>query len=138
MIASLLMTLSAGIVGALGAGHLLLTFRGPKLLPRDTTLREAMERTSPVITRQTTMWRCWIGFNASHSLGAMLFGLVYGFLAVEHAELLFGSWFLLAVGMAMVGAFVVLAWRYWFVTPLVGASLSLAFYLTSLIVARSG
>ena len=28
-----------------------------------------------MITPQTTLWRAWIGFNASHSLAAILFGL---------------------------------------------------------------
>src|SRR5438046_6957052 len=30
------------------------------------------------------MWRAWVGFNASHSMGAMLFGLVFAFLALAH------------------------------------------------------
>lgn len=135
MNANVLMALSAAILGLLGMAHLVLTFRGPKLLPRDRSLREAMERVSPVITTQTTIWRCWMGFNASHSLGAMLFGLVYGYLALVHGEVLFGSTFLLVVGLAMVGGFVLLARLYWFVTPLAGASLSLLFYLASVGVA---
>ncbi len=28
-----------------------------------------MQQVSPVITRQTTMWKAWVGFNASHSYG---------------------------------------------------------------------
>jgi hypothetical protein len=54
-----------------------------------------MSQTHLVLTRQTTMWRAWIGFNASHSMGAVFFGLVYGYLALLHVELLFRSPFLL-------------------------------------------
>jgi len=54
------------------------------------------------------MWRCWVGFNASHSMGLILFGLVFGYLALAHGQLLFQSPFLLVVGLAMLGGFVVL------------------------------
>ena len=35
-------------------------------------------------TKETTMWRCWVGFNASHSMGLILFGLAFGYLALAH------------------------------------------------------
>ena len=47
------------------------------------------------------------------ALGAMLFGLVFGFLALAHGQLLFLSPFLLVVGLAMLGGLVVLAKAYW-------------------------
>jgi len=124
MIPSLLVAVSACIVGLLGTAHLVLTYVGPKLLPRDRTLRAAMEATTPVITRQTTYWRVWIGFNASHSLGAILFGLVYGYLALIHPDWLFGSIFLQAVGVVMLAAYVVLGKLYWFITPFAGMTVS--------------
>lgn len=123
-----LMAASAGIILLLGSLHLLYTFRGKKLYPRDTHLERQMDQVSPVITRQTTMWRCWIGFNASHSLGAMLFGLVYGYLALQHTALLFGSPFLLLVGAAALAAWLWLAKTYWFSVPLAGIALSLLLY----------
>jgi hypothetical protein len=132
------MTISAVIPGLLGLGHLILTFVGPKLLPRDRSLRAAMEAVSPVITRQTTIWRAWIGFNVSHSMGAMLFGLVYGYLALAHTDLLFGSVFLQALGLVTLSAYVVLAKLYWFVTPLLGTSVALGCYVLSLALAWAG
>jgi hypothetical protein len=104
----ILMSLSALLVLALGVLHLVYTFRGPKLTPRDPALQARMAEVHPVITRQTTMWRAWVGFNASHSMGAILFGLVYGFLANAYPEILFSSPFLLAVGLAMLGSLAVL------------------------------
>src|SRR5258706_3218082 len=129
MLATALIAASAGIVLALGAIHLVYTFRGPLLTPRDAALREAMSKVSPVLTRQTTMWKAWIGFNASHSLGAMFFGLVYGYLAVWHQTFLFGSPFLLALGGAALFAYLVLAKLYWFRVPLRGIALSFVLYL---------
>ena len=135
MIASLLVAAGAGILGLLGTAHLVITFFGPKLLPRDPSLVERMQLVSPVITKQTTMWKAWIGFNASHSMGAMLFGLSYGYLALAHGDLFFSSIFLQLLGLAMAAGFVVLAKLYWFVTPLVGSTLSLVLYVAGLALA---
>src|SRR6202011_5373134 len=82
-----------------------------------TALQISMRQISPVITKETTMWRAWVGFNASHSMGAILFGLIYGFLAIAHSQLLFHSPFLLIVGLAMLGVFFVLGKVYWFSVP---------------------
>lgn len=134
----LLVAGSAAIIGLLGAGHLLLTLRGPKLLPRDRSLVEEMARVSPVITGRTTIWKMWMGFNVSHSMGALLFGLTYGYLALVRADVLFQSPFLQVVGLAMLGGFVILARAYWFVTPLAGSAVSLTLYVLGLVMARAG
>jgi hypothetical protein len=133
MAAIALMTLSTLVLLALGVLHLIYTFSGPKLMPRDPALQVRMNEVNPVITRQTTMWRAWVGFNASHSMGAILFGLVYGFLANAHPELLFDSPFLLIVGFAMLGGFAVLAKLYWFRIPFTGVVLSLICYVLSIV-----
>lgn len=131
-VAILLMVLAAAIIAGLGTAHLWLTFRGPKLLPRDRSVQQAMQGSSLHITQQTTVWRAWLGFNASHSLGAMLFGLIYGYLALRHADWLFASVFLLGLGLLFLLSFWLLARLYWFRTPLLGISLALVLYLSSL------
>ena len=130
------MTLSTLVLLALGVLHLIYTFSGPKLMPRDPALQARMNEVNLVITRQTTVWRAWIGFNASHSMGAILFGLVYGFLAIAHADILFGSCFLLAVGLVMLSGFVVLGKVYWFRVPFTGIVVSLACYVASIVAWR--
>jgi hypothetical protein len=135
--AVILMTLSAGILFALGSIHLVYTFRGPKLTPRDPALRIRMSEVSLVLSKDTTVWRCWVGFNASHSMGALLFGLIYGYLAIVHGELLFQSPFLLVVGLSMVSGLCALGKVYWFSAPFVGASISLACYVASVVMSRA-
>ena len=132
MTATLLMSLSAAIVLMLGVLHLVYTFSGRMFTPRDPTLQVSMQQISPVITKRTTMWRAWIGFNFSHSMGAILFGLIYGFLAIVHSELLFGSPFLLLVGLATLGGLAALGKLYWFRIPLAWISISLVCYLVSI------
>jgi hypothetical protein len=134
--ARILMVLSASIVLTLGVLHLVSTFWGPSLTPRDPALQISMSRSSPVMTNETTMWRCWLGFNASHSMGLILFGLIFGYLAFAHCQLLFRSPFLLIVGLAMLGGFVVLCKVYFFSWPLTGVSISLACYLASIAISR--
>jgi hypothetical protein len=131
------MVLSASIVFALGVVHLIYTFGGPKLRPRDPALQISMSQISPVITSETTMWRAWLGFNASHSMGLILFGLVFVYLALAHGQLLFQSPFLLVVGLAILGGFVVLCKVYFFSVPLAGISVSLACYLASIVLSRT-
>ena len=137
MPAKILMVLSASIIFTLGVIHLVYTFWGTKLAPRDLTLQISMSQISPVITKETTMWRCWLGFNASHSMGLILFGLVFGFLALAHPQLLFRSSFLLIVGLATLGGFVVLSRVYFFSVPFAGVSISLACYVASIALSRA-
>ena len=137
MTARLLMVLSSSILLTLGTMHLAYTFWGTSLAPRDPALQVSMSTISPVLTKETTMWRCWMGFNASHSMGLILFGLVFGYLALAHGQLLFQSPFLLLVGLAMLGGFVVLCKVYFFSAPLTGVCISLACYLVSIALSRA-
>jgi hypothetical protein len=134
---SVLIATSAGILLILGSIHLLYTFHGPKLTPRDAELRAQMETAHPVLTRQTTMWKAWVGFNASHSLGAMLFGPVYGYLALAHPAMYFASSFLGWLGFLFLLAYLALARAYWFRIPFVGVALSLVFYVGAYLAAAS-
>ena len=131
MAARIFMVLSAAILLTLGAMHLSLTFWGTGLTPRDPALQISMSRISPVLTDETTMWRCWTGFNATHSMALILFGLIYGYLALAHPQLLFRSPFLLLVGLATLAGLAVICKLYFFRSPLIGVSISLFFYIAS-------
>jgi len=134
VIASLLIAASAAIVFALGTLHLVFTFRGRKLLPRDPALPAQMALSALVLTRETTVWKAWIGFNASHSLGAMGFGAVYGHLALVQPAVLLSSPFLIAVGGALLLTYGWLARRYWFSVPFRGIVLAAALYAAGIAV----
>ncbi len=128
-----LIAASAAIIFVLGLVHLLSTFYGPMFMPRDRQLQARMRDVSPVISRETTMWKAWVGFNASHSFGALLFGAVYGYLALLHAAFLFRSAFLLCVGLLLLCSYLLLAKRYWFSTPFRGILLALGLYVGALV-----
>lgn len=130
MLVQILITSSAGIFLILGTLHLIYTFASRKFSPRAGEVEEKMKLISPIISRQTTMWRAWIGFNASHSAGAMMFGLVYANLAMFHFDLLKQSSFLSILGGLFIFSFLILAKLYWFRIPLIGIGISLVLYLT--------
>ena len=137
-LASLLVATGAAIILLLGIVHLSYTFRGSKLRPRDTALVERMKEVAPVVTRETTMWKAWIGFNASHSFGAILFGLVYGYLALANDAFLFQSLFLSIVGLAFLVGYVFLGRRYWFSIPFRGILAATVLYAVALAINLSG
>jgi hypothetical protein len=65
-------------------------------------------------------------------MGFILFGLVFGYLALVHGQHLFQSPFLLVVELAMLVGLVVLCEVYFFRLPLTGVCISLGCYLASI------
>jgi hypothetical protein len=134
MLAGILIATSATIALFLGLAHLYLTFFTRAFAARNATLEEKLKSVSPRISGQTTMWRAGVGFHASHALGVIFFGLVYGYLALAELNFLIRSPFLVVLGVLLLG-YVVLAKLYWFDRPLVGVALALACYLAGIAVA---
>jgi len=124
MIARWFFLAGASIFGALGTLHLLYTFFSDKFLARDLAVVDAMKGTSPRISRRTTMWRAWVGFNASHSLGAMLLSAFYLLLAGWHMEVLAGSIPFTVLPVIASTAYLLVAHHYWFAAPFRGIALA--------------
>jgi hypothetical protein len=94
------------------------------LSPRDPTLRDAMLREPLLLTRRTNMWLAWVGFNLSHSLGAVLFGVVALLIGRNEATFQAQAALFLRLAVLVSCAYLVLAIRFWFRTPLVGIASS--------------
>ena len=64
------------VLGGLHAVYTLLDLRDPRwLVPVDPSVAKAMANTALRLSGGgTDMWRAWIGFNFSHSLGLLLVG----------------------------------------------------------------
>ena len=93
-----------------------------------------MQEVSPVITRQTTMWKAWVGINATHSYGLILFGAVYGYLALAYSSFLLQSVFLLLLGLTLLLGYVFVARKYFFRIPLRGVIVATMLYVLALII----
>lgn len=124
MIEQVLLIVGATILGLLGSAHLFYTFYTNKFDARDPTVTTAMKSTSPVLTKETTMWKAWIGFNASHSLGAMLITAFYIPLALTNMQVIRENiWFSLLP--TLIGlSYLFLAKKYWFRIPFAGILIS--------------
>jgi hypothetical protein len=64
-----------GLLGALHAVYTLADLRSPRrIVPDDPAVITAMQTSKIRLTRgESTVWQGWIGFNLSHSLGALMF-----------------------------------------------------------------
>jgi hypothetical protein len=124
VLSQVLFIIGSSIFGILGFVHLIYTFFTNKFNPYNSDATVAMKGTSPVLTKETTVWRAWIGFNASHSLGAIFFAAIYIPLAFSHIQLIVNNrWF--AILPSIVGiSYLLLAKKYWFKIPFFGILIS--------------
>lgn len=108
----------------LGIGHAVFTFqstpeRGP-MMPTNPAISEAMQIPSglglaPDI--RTTLYRAWIGFNLSHSLGIIaVAGVLIAQIGSDFGAAVDKAWFLVLVAVAPL-AYLVLAIKFWFDQP---------------------
>ena len=118
----------------LGAIHLGYTFFSNKLAARDNKLNETMKVSFPVLTKNTTMWKSWIGFNASHSAGAIYFGLINVIVAIQYPAVLQNP-LLQLVNIVTALFYVWLAKKYWFNIPFIGMLISFLCFLSVMLAA---
>jgi hypothetical protein len=122
-LSELLFLVGAALFGLLGVAHGVLTLRdlrAPRsFTPIDESLRRAMAETPLRFAPQTTMWKAWLGFNLSHSLGLVIFGTFFAALALRDFDIVAENLFL-QPGAVVVGLiYLVLAVRFWFWAPAV-------------------
>jgi hypothetical protein len=119
----------------LGIAHVRATPRTPAdtrgLSPRDPALREAMARETLLLTRRTTLWLTWVGFNLSHSLGAILFGATVVLIARTPASFEAQAPVFLPFAVVVSASYLAIGVRYWFKTPIVGISMACACFVTA-------
>jgi len=123
-LAQVLLIVGSLIFGLLGSIHLIYTFLSNKFDPYNIDVKLAMESTSPVLSKETSIWRAWVGFNASHSYGAILIALFFVPLSVFHNEMIQNSLWFSILPTAIGICYLVLATTYWFKIPVIGISLA--------------
>jgi hypothetical protein len=124
------------VFGLLGTVHLILTFFTNSFVPRDQKLIQVLERTPPKLSEEISMWKAWIGFNASHSSGIIFLSVINCFIAFKLFPAVHKSDFYFLFNIATVVFYVFLAAKYWFVPPLIGTCITLACYLVAYILLK--
>jgi hypothetical protein len=123
-----LLDLGGGIFVLLGLLHALYTFRDigrpRRLVPQDPSVARAMAESQLRLARGgTTMWRAWVGFNFSHSLGAVLFGGLCIGASVVLATIAVPGWILILL-VAIACVYLGLSVLYWFRIPTAGIAVA--------------
>ena len=97
-----------------------------------------MTHTAPRLTDRTDLWRAWVGFNYSHSLGAVLFGAFVILIGRSAESYAFEA--PLAVPLALVVSlcYLVLGFKYWFRTPIIGIGASVGCFAAAWMVLALG
>ena len=118
----------------LGIAHVLATPLTPEqakgLSPRDPEYRQSMSQQTVLLTRRVNLWSGWAGFNLSHSLGVLLFGVVV-LLAGRSTAAFQANGPFVPFAVVVCAAYLAIGLRYWFRTPIVGISISGACFVAS-------
>src|SRR6516165_1900745 len=112
-----------GVLGALHAVYTLLDLRNPQwLVPADPSVAHAMANSALNLSGgRTDMWRAWVGFNFSHSLGLLLVAALALWAGFRIKILPVG---IIMPALTLIGcAYLVLALLYWFRAPAIGVAI---------------
>src|ERR1700746_3942155 len=112
-----------GMLGALHAAYTLLDLRNPRrLVPVDPSVAHAMANSALRLSGgRTDMWRAWIGFNFSHSLGLLLVAGLALWAGFRIKMLPVG---IIMPALTLIGCtYEVLALLYWFRIPAIGVAI---------------
>jgi hypothetical protein len=111
------------VLGGLHAVYTLLDLRNPRwLVPVDPSVAKAMANSALRLSGgRTDMWRAWIGFNFSHSLGLLLVAALALWAGFRIKMLPVG---IIMPALTLIGcAYEVLALLYWFRAPAIGVAI---------------
>jgi hypothetical protein len=111
------------ILGVVHAVYTLADLSRPRrLVPDDPAVIAAMSSSGLRLAGGgTTMWRAWVGFNFSHSLGLAMFGVACVAVGLSLQSLVLPKAALL-VPVAIGFTYFLLAIRYWFRAPAIGVA----------------
>jgi hypothetical protein len=121
-----------GVLGGLHALYTLLDLRKPRrLVPVDSSVARAMSHTSLRLSGGgTDMWRAWIGFNFSHSLGVVFLAV----LAIWTGTRMKVVPVALVVTLTLTGCiYLALALLYWFRIPAIGVAVGTICFAAALV-----
>jgi hypothetical protein len=133
--AQLLIIIAAFPFLFMGAGHGALTLRDLKhpraFVPRDPALRQAMQQSSIALHRSINLWRAWLGFNLTHSLGLVLFGAAFMHVGIFEPNAFASSLLLQAVAVLVSAIYLVLSLNFFFSKPAIYSTIGLVCFLVA-------
>ncbi len=135
----LLVAIAGSIFLLLGVGHGLLTLRDLKdpraFTPRDPELRKAMQQSSIAFHRTINLWKAWMGFNLSHSLGLVLFGAGFLYVGLVAPAAFVESALLQGCAVGVSAIYLALSLLFWFSKPAIGSGIALGCFVLAVLLA---
>lgn len=136
----LLLVLAAAPFLLMGLAHGMLTLRDlgrPRAFtPPDAELRAAMQRSSIRLDPRINLWRAWLGFNLTHSLGLVLFGGAFVYVAAAEPAR-FASTPVQAVAVGVAATYLAISRAFFFAKPVAGAAVGLACFVAAAVLAHA-
>lgn len=135
-----LILVGSAIIVLLGVAHTVFTIRstpdGGPMMPTNDETRAAMSvvgglGVAPEL--KSTLWKAWIGFNFSHSLGLVVVGLVIGGPVALSGTVPLGNVWWLACALVLPGIYLWLSVQYWFSKPTQGIAAAAVLILLGII-----
>jgi hypothetical protein len=106
------------------------TYNPKRIVPYEPGVMGLMKDSTLALTKETDMWRAWVGFNISHGVGVLFFAITLLYLAVLHIAFLQSSLFLLIASPLVALVYLLLSRKYWFRIPAAGSAIGLLCFLT--------
>ena len=106
------------------------TYNPKKLIPYKSDVMGLMKESTLAITKETNMWRAWVGFNISHGIGILFFSVTYLYLSISYISLLESSLFFMSAAPIISLTYLVLSKKYWFSIPTIGSAIGLLCFVT--------
>ncbi len=122
--AQMFLIVGCAIFGIIAAWHFIYVFATHKFDAIDKEVVKSMQNAVPQISKKTNLWKAWIGFNYSHALGVIWVPFIYVPLIIGHFEVLLHNIWLVALLPFMALCYAILAKKYWFSLPFIGAIIS--------------
>jgi hypothetical protein len=118
-----------------GVGHGAITLRDLRhpraFTPPDATLRQAMQQSSIRFRPDINLWRAWLGFNLTHSLGLVVFGAAFLYIGIFQPGTFASSLLVQSFAVVVSAAYLVVSSKYFFVHPVIGSAIGLVCFLAA-------
>jgi hypothetical protein len=97
--------------------------------PPDIALRQAMQESSIAIHPRTNLWKAWLGFNFSHSLGLVMFGGAFLAIGLFYFPLFAQILWLQSGALLISATYLILSLKFWFSRPAIGSGIALTCFV---------
>lgn len=133
--AQLLIIAASSLFVLFGSLHGLFTLKDIRrptyFTPRDPALRVAMQASGIAFHSDVNLWKAWLGFNLTHSLGLFLFGAAFLYIGVSAPDAFRTSPGLQVTAVLVSAAYLAISTQFFFWKPTMGTAATTILFLAA-------